>query len=135
MPALEAVVLVDNANDASRDDSSDLSHSDRELPVGELDLVLFIYRKFNISFLRDFGNESATVNPTCDKPRGFGHPRFSFAPREGRLLDSGAGESRSRGGKSLGDEGSETAGQAGARSESVDISETEGATATPRPAS
>ena len=94
-----------------------------------------IYRKFNISFLRDFGNESATVNPTCDKPRGFGHPRFSFAPREGRLLDSGAGESRSRGGKSLGDEGSETAGQAGACSESVDISETEGATATPRPAS
>ena len=97
--------------------------------------VILIYRKFNISFLRDFGNESATVNPTCDKPRGFGHPRFSFAPREGRLLDSGAGESRSRGGKSLGDEGSETAGQAGACSESVDISETEGATATPRPAS
>ena len=59
-------------------------------PIGDL-----IYRKFNISFLRDFGNESATVSPTCDKPRGFGHPRFSFAPREGRLLDSGAGESRS----------------------------------------
>ncbi len=96
-----------------------------------------IYRKFNISFLRDFGNESAAVSPTCDKPRGFGHPRFSFVSREGRLLDSGAGEPRGKGGwvKSLGDEWSETTGQVGARSESVDISETEGATATPRPAS
>ena len=59
-----------------------------------LKITLSIYRKFNISFLRDFGNESAAVSPTCDKPRGFGHPRFSFVPREGRLLDSGAGEPR-----------------------------------------